>query len=71
MSTTGDIIKAKRKQRGLSLRELSRESDMSHSYLSQLENGKKDSPSIEIVYKLSKVLGVRFIDLIPEHMKGE
>ena len=71
MLKTGEIIKAERKQRGLSLRELSKVADVSHSYLSQLENGKKDSPSIEIVYKLSKVLGVRFIDLIPEHMRGE
>ncbi|PEI37465.1 hypothetical protein CN641_27715 [Bacillus pseudomycoides] len=54
----GSYIKEKRIEKKLSLREAARLSEMSHPYLSQLENGKNSKPSIEIIQKLSKGLGI-------------
>ncbi|WP_257132309.1 helix-turn-helix domain-containing protein [Bacillus wiedmannii] len=54
----GNYIKEKRIEKKLSLREAARLSEMSHPYLSQLENGKNSKPSIEIIQKLSKGLGI-------------
>lgn len=45
-----------RNRKGLSLRELARRSKISHPYLSQLENGKRDIPTKETLYKLSEGL---------------
>ncbi|MED3351953.1 helix-turn-helix domain-containing protein [Bacillus thuringiensis] len=54
----GSYIKEKRIEKNLSLREAARLSEISHPYLSQLENGKNSKPSIEIIQKLSKGLGI-------------
>lgn len=56
----GSYIKEIRNEKGLSLRELSKRSGISHPYLSQLENGKNKNPSPDIIEKLSKGLGVDF-----------
>lgn len=55
--TIGEEIKRLRKEKGLTIRELAKRSNMSHAYLSQLENGRNTNPSYEIALTLSLVLG--------------
>lgn len=54
----GDFIRLKRKERGLSLSELSMKSGISHPYLSQLESGLKQAPSHKTIEALSKALEI-------------
>lgn len=56
----GDAIKRCRKEAKLSLREAAKQTNISHPYLSQLENGKNKKPSLEILLKLSEGLNVPF-----------
>lgn len=56
------FIKQLRKQRGLTIRELSEESAVSRSYISQLETGQK-IPTIDTLCKLAKALKCRPEDL--------
>ncbi len=59
----GKEIRALRKEKGMTLAELSRESGISHPYLSQIENG-KFTPSPEILKKLSGPLGKSHAELM-------
>ena len=61
--TFGSVIKQARLKKNLSLRELSRRIDVSHPYLSQLENEHNDNPSTTIILKLSQELGLSFVYL--------
>lgn len=54
----GEYIRKLRKDRKLTIRQLELYSGVSNSYLSQMENGKRDIPSAEILKKLSDPLGV-------------
>lgn len=54
----GNYIKGVRTSKNMSLRELAKRSGVSHSYLSQLENGKTNNPSIEVSRKIAKGLNV-------------
>lgn len=60
----GEVIGKARTKKGISLRELSRRTGISHPYLSQIENGKNDSPSKEFLLKLADVLELPFAFLI-------
>jgi transcriptional regulator with XRE-family HTH domain len=51
-------IRILREARGLTIEELSRATGVSVSYLSRLETGLRKVPSVFIVYKIAKVLGV-------------
>lgn len=59
----GSFIKGLRLKQNLSLRALSEKSDISHSYLSQLELGKRNIPSPEILKKLAISLEVDYFVL--------
>ncbi|WP_237458607.1 helix-turn-helix domain-containing protein [Pontibacillus yanchengensis] len=54
----GEKIKDLRSKRGLSLTELSRESGVSKSYLSFLERGMQQNPSIDVIEKIAHALKV-------------
>ncbi len=60
----GEYIKQLRKDKGLSLRETAKRTNMSSSYLSQLENGHNTNPKKEILIKLASVLDIPYIDLL-------
>lgn len=62
--TFGEYIKSIRVDKGLSLREVARRSDISHPYLSQLENGKNTSPTPDIIRKLAKGLNLGYLELL-------
>jgi transcriptional regulator with XRE-family HTH domain/mannose-6-phosphate isomerase-like protein (cupin superfamily) len=61
----GARLRAAREQRGLSVRGLSRELNVSASFLSQLENGKA-RPSVATLYAMSNALGVSIDDLFSD-----
>ncbi|WP_427108467.1 helix-turn-helix domain-containing protein [Lysinibacillus xylanilyticus] len=61
----GTFIKEKRKAKSLTLRELANSINLSHSYLSQIENGQRKA-SPELLEKLSKVLDVEYMHLLEE-----
>jgi len=60
----GERLAQVRKQRGESLRDIERRSELNNGYLSQLENGKIVHPSPSILQKVSKGYELRFEDLL-------
>lgn len=62
--TIGNLIKEKRLEKNISSRELARRSGVSQPYLSQLETGRNDNPSINAINKLSKGLGITLLELL-------
>jgi DNA-binding Xre family transcriptional regulator len=53
----GDIVLLGRTLRGWSLRDLAKVSGISNPFLSQLETGKCDNPTIDVVEKLARAFG--------------
>lgn len=70
--TFAQTIKAKRLEKGLSLREASALIGISHTYLSALENGrdprskKPVTPSAGVVFNVCKAYGLDFVELIDD-----
>ncbi|WP_010243719.1 helix-turn-helix domain-containing protein [Acetivibrio cellulolyticus] len=62
----GEKLKQLRKQRNISQHELSKISNVSYGFISELETGKK-RPSLETAEKLSRALGVAITELISEN----
>lgn len=63
----GQFLKKLRKKKGITLAQLANEAKVSHSYLSQIENGKKANyPSSEVLINLSKPLGIFYGELLKE-----
>ncbi|WP_158629960.1 helix-turn-helix domain-containing protein [Cohnella sp. AR92] len=54
----GEYVRSLRKEQKLTLVELAKASDVSQPYLSNIENGNRGIPSIEILNKLAGPLGV-------------
>lgn len=73
----GKYLKSLRKGKKLTVRQLDLYSGVSHSYISQMEAGKRGIPTPDILNKLSKPLGVEYGDLmkvagyIKEELKDE
>lgn len=64
METVGEYLRKIRKEKGIGLRELSRRADISHSYLSQIENGNKKEPKSYILRALAQELDVDYKELL-------
>lgn len=62
----GEIIKKARMEKGLSLRELARKSGVSQPYLSQLESGQNNNPTLEVLIKLADALGITLKEMLIE-----
>lgn len=61
----GEYLRSLRQEKGLTLTKLAEESGVSHPYLSQIENGKKNNyPSSEVLIKLAGPLGVDYEELM-------
>ncbi len=60
----GKRIKEIRKSKGISQKKLSDECNVSISYIQQLEYGKKENPSIEILNKIATALDVSVMDIL-------
>lgn len=54
----GEIIRAKREEENISLSDFAKELDISPGYLSQIENGIKKNPNLEILLKIINRLNI-------------
>lgn len=63
-NSIGVYLKEKREELGISKYRLAKDSQLSHTYISQLESGLKSNPSPEILDKLAQALGINNIDLL-------
>ncbi|MFZ4453325.1 helix-turn-helix domain-containing protein [Salibacterium aidingense] len=66
----GQKIRSYRRKKGLSLSELSKQVDISKSYLSYIERNVKQNPSIEVLKKIAVVMDITVEELIEESMTG-
>lgn len=62
----GQYLKKLRKEQKITLHELGRRVGITHSYISQIENGKKGIPSPHLIKSFSDELGVPYFDLLLE-----
>ncbi len=60
METYGEYLKALRESKGLTLRDVEKQTDVSNAYLSQLESGRIKQPSPTMLYKLSELYGIEY-----------
>lgn len=60
----GDNIKKFRELNNYSMNALAKKCNMSVGYLSDIEKNKKENPSIDILKKIAKALGVTINDLL-------
>ncbi|MCE7794256.1 helix-turn-helix domain-containing protein [Salipaludibacillus sp. CUR1] len=67
----GDMIRHRRKEKGLTLSELSRKTGVSKSYLSYLERNMKKNPSIEIVKRIFLTLDLPLTPLFYQETAAE
>jgi XRE family transcriptional regulator of biofilm formation len=58
------MLKTLREERGLNQVELGRKAKVTTAYISQLEAGKKVNPSLEVLQKLARALGVTVSELL-------
>lgn len=54
----GEVIKAKREEKNISLVDFAREVGISPGYLSQLENGRKANPRLDILLRIIRELDI-------------
>ena len=59
----GEYLRTLRKAKGMTMVDLAIGSEVSQSYLSQLENGSK-SPSAQVIRAISNTLGVTYIGMM-------
>ncbi|MBP6874604.1 MAG: helix-turn-helix transcriptional regulator [Candidatus Eisenbacteria bacterium] len=67
----GERIRSLRESREMTLSDLERESGVSKGYLSQLERGEASNPTVDILQKVSQVLGVAVSELLGEESPAE
>jgi HTH-type transcriptional regulator, competence development regulator len=60
----GDVLKEARKELGLSLREVERETDISNAHLSQVESGKIEKPDMALLYTLATLYRLDYRELL-------
>ncbi len=61
----GDVLRGARRQRGMTLRELSAEARVSLGYISEIERGQKEASS-ELLASICDALDVELADLLAE-----
>jgi XRE family transcriptional regulator of biofilm formation len=57
-------LRAWRRERGLTQEELAKEARVTKDYISQLETGLQDNPSLPVLRRLAKALGVSAGELL-------
>jgi len=58
------MLKASRKANDMGLRELARKAKVPPGYLAELEAGKKKNPSLVVLKRLARALGVPLTELL-------
>ncbi|ARJ38658.1 hypothetical protein SporoP8_07115 [Sporosarcina ureae] len=73
VSSFGKELRKVRKLKGQTINELSLNSGVSSSYISQIENGKRDTPQPDLIKKLANGLSIDYYSLmrIAGYMKNE
>lgn len=66
--TYGEAIKAARKSKGLTQKQLADKLCISYVNISQLENNQR-TPTIETLERIASALGIRLFDLLPEETR--
>ncbi|MCR8978655.1 helix-turn-helix domain-containing protein [Brevibacillus laterosporus] len=64
MKAFGEELRQLRKEKGFSIRKLSELSGVAHSYLSQVETGKRGIPKVETLEKIAAGLDIPLEDLL-------
>jgi transcriptional regulator with XRE-family HTH domain len=67
----GDVLKAVREERGLTLREVERETQVSNAHISQLENHVITKPDMAVLFPLSEFYGLDYYELLELGGLGE
>ena len=67
----GELIRAKREEYNISLVDFARQVHISPGYLSQLENGKKTNPSLEVMLKIAQELDLDIDSLLGLDQESE
>ena len=60
----GNYLRTLRKERGLTVKKVADLSDVSQSYITNVENNKRGTPSPDILKKLAEPLGVTYAELM-------
>jgi len=79
LSQFGDLVKARRKERGLTMEMLAAKIGSHKGYVSGIESGKVNPPSVKVIKKYAKVLGedvrhlvrVAWVDKAPELIRED
>ena len=58
------MLRKLRNDRGLTMAELAKKADVTDAYIAQLETGKKGNPSLEVLKRLARALGVPVTELL-------
>lgn len=70
MEKFGEKLRILRNRQGLSLRELGNRLDVSHTFVAQMEKGKK-VPNVEMVLKISRIFDISTDVLIKDELELE
>jgi len=57
-------IRQTRERRGLTQHALAEKAELSAIYIRKLEAGERESPSLDALERIAKVLGVKLVDLL-------
>jgi XRE family transcriptional regulator of biofilm formation len=60
----GDVLRNRREAKGLTQAQLARRAKITDEYVSMLETGAKRNPSLAVLQRLAKVLGVSVSELL-------
>ena len=66
----GKVIKIKRIEKDLKVKELASKVEITEQYMSNIEHGKRN-PSLKLLKKLAKELGCSVYEFIEEWYKGD
>ncbi len=60
----GRMLKALRERKGLTQMKLAKKAKLAQSYIAKIESGVKQNPSLTILQRLAKALGVPVTELL-------
>lgn len=67
----GEIIKARREELKISLVDFAKKAEISPGYLSQLENGRKTNPNLELILRIANELDLDIDELLGIEQENE
>ncbi len=61
------VLRKLREEKGLSMADLAAKADVTDAYIAMLETGKRANPSLEVLKRLARALGVSVAELLGDH----